>query len=375
MRALRAFSQRHSPGLTGGAMMPRAFKQKLSRTVNQPFRPFLNARRSILAAKKKRFLGFMGRLSFDAVDTLIYDPVSANRTATRAALYSLGFRRTETVPTLENFVARIQKSPPDLALCEAQGATDELCEAIQLLRQGGAGHNPFIVVIVTAWEKNDGLIRRVVSSGADDLLLRPFSTALLGQRIEAHIERRKGFVITAEYVGPDRRKEAGRAPDAELFSPPNSLKMKAKDRMPPEAVTKLLDTELKTACEMLQSEKLRRDSFQACVLWRLLQEQRPSPGATPSDLDRLIGLARSIEQRCRDTEFHPAVEWCESILAAAEGLNMGVDHNASMHLLGHAALSMHLIFHPEKSPAEQISEIDATVALIRARSQAQALAS
>ena len=98
--------------------MPRAFKQKLSRTVNQPFRPFLNARRSILAAKKKRFLGFMGRLSFDAVDTLIYDPVSANRTATRAALYSLGFRRTETVPTLENFVARIQKSPPDLALCE-----------------------------------------------------------------------------------------------------------------------------------------------------------------------------------------------------------------------------------------------------------------
>ena len=49
----------------------------------------------------------MGRLSFDAVDTLIYDPVSANRTATRAALYSLGFRRTETVPTLENFFERI----------------------------------------------------------------------------------------------------------------------------------------------------------------------------------------------------------------------------------------------------------------------------
>ena len=58
----------------------------------------------------------MGRLSFDAVDTLIYDPVSANRTATRAALYSLGFRRTETVPTLENFFERIQNSPPDLAL-------------------------------------------------------------------------------------------------------------------------------------------------------------------------------------------------------------------------------------------------------------------
>ena len=191
----------------------------------------------------------MGRLSFDAVDTLIYDPVSANRTATRAALYSLGFRRTETVPTLENFFERIQNSPPDLALCEAQGATDELCLAIQSLRQGGAGHNPFIVVIVTAWEKNDGLIRQVVSSGADDLLLRPFSTALLGQRIEAHIERRKGFVITAEYVGPDRRKELHHVSNADLFEPPNSLKMKAKEKLPGEVIARRLDAELKAARE------------------------------------------------------------------------------------------------------------------------------
>lgn len=316
----------------------------------------------------------MGRLSFDAVDTLIYDPVSANRTATRAALYSLGFRRTETVPTLENFFERIQNSPPDLALCEAQGATDELCLAIQSLRQGGAGHNPFIVVIVTAWEKNDGLIRQVVSSGADDLLLRPFSTALLGQRIEAHIERRKSFVITTDYVGPDRRKETGRASDAELFSPPNSLKMKAKDRMPLDAVTRLLDTELKTARETLQSEKLRRDSFQACILWRLMQDALPS-GNPPAELDRLVALTASIERRSRDGENMPAVEWCEQLAAACEGLRLGVDRNASMHLLGHAALSLHQAFHPEISAADQLAEIDATVAIIRARnSQTQAVA-
>ena len=71
----------------------------------------------------------------------------------------------------------------------------------------------------------------MVSSGADDLLLRPFSTALLGQRIEAHIDRRKGFVITTDYVGPDRRKDNSRASNVELFEPPNSLKMKAKDKL------------------------------------------------------------------------------------------------------------------------------------------------
>jgi DNA-binding response OmpR family regulator len=315
----------------------------------------------------------MGRLSFDTVDALIYDPVSANRTATRAALYALGFRRTETVPTLDDFLKSVQKSPPDIAVCEAQGATDELCAAIQSLRQGGAGHNPFIVIIVTAWEKNTSLIQRVVSSGADDLLLRPFSTGLLGQRIEAHIERRKSFVITTDYVGPDRRKDDSRPSNAELFAPPNSLKMKAKDKLAPDSVAKLLDAELKTAREKLNSEKLRRDSFQVCILWRLMQEALLTRGAPP-EIDSLVGLVASMERRSRDAEFLPALEWCESLLAACEGLKLGVDRNASMHLLGHAALSLHQAFHPEKSAADQLAEIDATVAIIRARGQAQAIA-
>jgi DNA-binding response OmpR family regulator len=317
----------------------------------------------------------MSRLSYDSVDVLIYDPVSANRTATRATLYALGFRRTESVSTIEAFVESMQKNPPDIALCEAQGATDELCATIQQMRQGGAGYNPFVVIIATAWEKTTSLINKVVSSGADDLLLRPFSTALLGQRIEAHIERRKGFVITTDYVGPDRRTDSARASNAELFEPPNSLKMKAKERLSAEVIAKRLETELRGAREKLTSEKLRRDSFQVCILWRLLQEQSIMPGQIPHDLTKLITLTRSIEARARDTEFEPAVEWCVSILAAAEGLSLGVDRNASMHLLGHGALSLHLIFHPEKTPADQLSEIDATVAIIRARTQAEALAS
>ncbi len=317
----------------------------------------------------------MSRLSYDSVDVLIYDPVAANRTATRATLYALGFRRTETVSTLEAFIEAVQTNAPDIALCEAQGAADELCAAIQQMRQGGASHNPFIVIIVTAWEKTSALINKVVSSGADDLILRPFSTASLGQRIETHIDRRKGFVITTDYVGPDRRKDTSRASNVELFDPPNSLKMKAKDKLSSEAIARKLDSELKVAREKLTSEKLRRDSFQVCILWRLIQEAPLTAGQVSPDLAKLQVLARSIETRCTGTEFEPALEWCGSVLAAAEGLVVGVDRNASLHLLGHAGLSLHQVFHPEKSAADQLSEIDATVAIIRARQQAQALAS
>ena len=316
----------------------------------------------------------MGRLSYDSVDVLIYDPVSSNRTATRSAMYALGFRKTETVATLQDFIQAVRTCPPDIALCEAQGAADELCDVIQQLRQGSAGYNPFIVIIVTAWEKTTGLINRVVSSGADDLLLRPFSTGVLGQRIESHVDRRKGFVITTEYVGPDRRREGGRPSNIELFEPPNSLKMKAKDRLSADEIARKLDTELKSAREKLNTEKLRRDAFQVCVLWRLLQDQPMLAGNPPPDLVKLQLLAKAIETRSQDGEFMPAVEWCQSVLASAEGLAAGVDRNASMHLLGHAALSLHQVFYPEKSPADQLSEIDAAVEAIRSRNQ-HALAS
>jgi DNA-binding response OmpR family regulator len=317
----------------------------------------------------------MSKLSFDSVDVLIYDPVPSNRTATRAAMYALGFRKTETVSTLEAFLESVQKAPPDIALCEAQGGAEDLCVVIQQLRQGGAGHNPFIVIIVTAWEKNTAMINRVVSSGADDLLLRPFSTAVLGSRIETHVERRKGFVITTDYVGPDRRKDNNRPSNVDLFEPPNSLKMKAKDKLPSDVISRRLENELKGAREKLTSEKLRRDSFQVCILWRLVQDAAIVAGQTSPDLAKLQVLAKSIEVRSAGTEFQPAVEWCQSVMAAAEGLALGVDRNASMHLLGHSALSLHQVFHPEKTAADQLSEIDATVALIRARTQAEALAS
>ena len=64
--------------------------------------------------------------------------------------------------------------------------------------------------IVTAWLNDQGLIGRVIDFGADDLLLRPFSATLLESRIRVHAERRKDFVTTSDYVGPDRRRDQAR---------------------------------------------------------------------------------------------------------------------------------------------------------------------
>jgi DNA-binding response OmpR family regulator len=309
----------------------------------------------------------MARLTYETADTLVYDPVTGNRAATRAVLFTLGFRNIETVGTVEDFAAAIKARPPDLALCEVQGADSDLCTMIQALRQGTHGYNPFIVIIVTAWEKTNSLVGRVLNSGADDLVLRPFSTTLLRKRIDTHVERRKGFVITHDYVGPDRRSDPKRASNVELFEPPNSLKMKAKEGLSAEEVGARLDEELRCARETLVAEKLRRDAFQIGILWRLLQE--PGEGESAKNLAKLTVLAASVAKRCRNSEFEGSSQWCESVVAAAEGLRVGIDRNASMHLLGHSALNLIQVLQPQKSAGDHLKTLEETVAMIRARNR------
>ena len=329
----------------------------------------------MLGRHRGRVFLLMSRLSFEMADVLVYDPVSSNRNATRASLYTIGFRRIETVAAVDAFVESVRRRPPDLTLCEVQGTEAEICDVIQTLRQGVSTYNPFIVIIVTAWEQTSALVNRVLNAGADDLLLRPFSTTTLQARISGHIERRKGFVVTTDYVGPDRRRVGDTRPsNVNIFEPPNSLRMKALERLTSEEATQRLDRELRIARDLLSTEKLRRDAFQLCILWRLMSDKDPASGDYEDDLARLRDKTRAISRRCADTAFDKAIEWCESVQAAIEGLEVGIDRNASMHMLGHASLNLCAIFTPDKTEQEHLEEVDATISMIKARNATKPVA-
>lgn len=308
----------------------------------------------------------MEKLIYETCSAVIHDPIGPHRNATRTALYALGFRQVETVPTLEGFNDAIWRTTPDLAICEAQGADVELCEMIQNIRQGNIGHtNPFLVVIVTAWEKTHSLVQRVLNSGADDLILRPLTVNTLSQRIDTHALRRKNFVITHDYVGPDRRSDPRRSSNVPPFVPPNSLKMKALDGLTISDVQVRLNKDLRAARDTLHTQKLRRDVFQICVLWRLLQG--PDETTHAANQAKLFALTQAVIKRSRMAGFETAREWCDSIQAAAEGLQFGVDRNASMHLLGHAALNLNHLLDPEMSKSDHLRAVDQMVEVIRIR--------
>jgi DNA-binding NarL/FixJ family response regulator len=193
------------------------------------------------------------RLFYDLAEMLVCDPVASSRAGTRSALYSLGCRRIEICGNLRDFLEALENRPPDVALCEAQVGEAELCRALRDLRHGH-GYNPFAIVIVTAWKPSAALVTQILATGADGVLARPFSTALLDQRIRAHVLQQRPFVVTDDYIGPERR-SSGRHSEPLSIARPNSLRVKLDHAEHSEEAIHRFNTDLRAACTELMAAR------------------------------------------------------------------------------------------------------------------------
>src|SRR4051812_15974861 len=215
----------------------------------------------------------MNRLHETAA-TLVYDPVGPNRIATRASLHSVGFRRIDLAPSLDILRERLRLRSPDLLLVEVAGCEPEVCGLVQEVRQSTLGDNPFIVIIVTTWRRDGSIVGQVLNSGADDLIARPVSAHVLGERVKAFAERRKRFVVTMDYIGPDRRREPKKN-GAECVEVPNPLNTRAMKNLTKNKANRHIAAAIRRGKDLMDSQKTRRDSLQLCLQWRMLEQRVP----------------------------------------------------------------------------------------------------
>lgn len=260
---------------------------------------------------------FMNQPRYDAAEALVYDPVASNRSATRAALRSLGFGPIEVAPSLDALKEQMTSRTPDLLLCEVGGAENEVCALLQSVRQGQVGDDPFLVMIATTWRRDGTIVNRAINSGADDLLARPFSAALLGERLKNLIDRRKDFVVTGDYVGPDRRRDPARA-GLPCIPVPNSLKTKCTMGLSVvEAQDKFADA-LREGKRTVNAEKIRRDATQVYAQWKAIEQKRQASRDVSPLLGRLLSLAAGIERRAPNTQFSAAEDIARSLGAVSK---------------------------------------------------------
>jgi len=185
----------------------------------------------------------------------------------RGMLTRVGIDKVQEYSNLSDLLAQGGNgSTPDLMILEADQPDGEVTRFCHALRHGQIapqiGANPFVSIILTAWQPTPALMMRCTGSGADDLMVKPFSAKSLKERLHNLADRRKPFVVTSDYVGPDRRRTPREGQTIPLIEVPNSLRERV--RHPHERAA--LTEQIARVQEEINRQKIMRHGFQIAFL-------------------------------------------------------------------------------------------------------------
>jgi len=168
-------------------------------------------------------------LKLDEVDALLIDPHTHVRNALKVSLVDAGFSNLRDSGSVRNFLEAFQQHHvPDVIICDMDMEDNRPVEIMSAVRRGNWGRNPFSCVIGITWNPNNELVASQVNCGLDYLVRAPVAAGSVLKRISALIEHRRDFVVTTDYVGPDRREPERVDPVKDrLIRAPNSLRDKA----------------------------------------------------------------------------------------------------------------------------------------------------
>ena len=244
--------------------------------------------------------------------------------AMKTALHSAGFKKIRHVETMEKLETVLREEPVDLLITESRLRDGVSSPLVRRMRLNDLSDDPFLPVIATVGSPEPDFVRRLVDDGPDDVIAKPFSAKILSDRIRRIVYGRKPFVVTHNYVGPDRRIHSRdevdpKALPARTFAVPNTLKRRI-EGSPSRQVFQ--DGLAKTIGDMA----LARIEVQAGAIVYQLDRILPklssgqANGTERNALDEVIGLADQIVLGLPGTRYASQ----DMVLNTLSGLAMAV---------------------------------------------------
>ena len=261
----------------------------------------------------------MEKLHFENVDLLLVDPAASARDTLKNILYNQGFRNLSMGSTLDEIREHLTHSMPDLLISETELDDGNFCDFVTKMRHHDVGNNPFLPVIGLTWEPTPDRVRNVVNAGVDDLLTKPLSTGHLVRRIKALIRDRKPFVVTSEYIGPDRRTLEERESGIPQLEVPNTLRVKATGQKSSIDVVQ----DINAVVAEINVQKLERYGVQIGFLVDHILpnlEKGVVDSTNKAFLDRLLVVAKDTARRLGGTKYAHISELCDSLVKVTESI-------------------------------------------------------
>lgn len=123
----------------------------------------------------------------------------------KSMMESMGFTNITFVNNGDKAYKTLKQEPYDFLVTESSLKGMSGLELISRVRRSSIIPNPSLPIIMLSGRAERHDITAARDSGMDEFVLKPFSANTLYQRLERLIERPRNFVVSAGFVGPDRR--------------------------------------------------------------------------------------------------------------------------------------------------------------------------
>lgn len=247
------------------------------------------------------------KLGYDELRTLVALPDAIARKGLRKTLVNEGMLHCREVAEMPVLLEKIHQSDVDLLITTFNEQWDS-ADVIRKVRHSALGSNPFMVIIVLLDKPDPAVVGKVVNAGADDLLLPPWLGQLVIERLDNFAKGRKPFLITHDYIGPERRNVARQ--EGGLVSPtmdvPNPVQWLNDGNADRAAFRKKIET----ALEAVNLRKIKSVGGQLRWLADRTVEQYAKGGqsAIQPNILSLLEASDEMARRAANTDFAPALE-------------------------------------------------------------------
>lgn len=247
----------------------------------------------------------------DQSRTLVALPEAADRKNLRKIVQEAGFGHCREVADLVNLEERLGGQDVDLLITTLNDRGWDSTALIRRNRLGLLG-NPFMLIMVLIDQPNPAIVNRVVDAGADDLLLPPWLDRLVTARLDLMLHGRKAFIVTHDYVGPERRVQTREGSASPVpVEVPNPLELMAFNITSREEMKILTER----AREEINLHKIKTCGNQLRFLADRVVANYAAQGhgAILSDVQVMMAASNELMTRAVNTHFAPAIELTESL--------------------------------------------------------------
>lgn len=255
--------------------------------------------------------------TFGEVDVLLIDTDLNARQGVRTILSNNGFSGVTLGTDLAKVREAVNSRMPDLLLCGTEFPDGKVTDLIRDIRQNRIGNNPFMPIIILLSEPTPDLVSQIITSGADDVVMKPVSTKALLDRIHTQIHKRKPFIVQEEYLGPARKGDDV----TKAIDPPNPLHAKATGG---QVNFHEIERAIDNALMEVRNRKLENTGPEiAALVGRIVPmlDNKPQVSQTAlGGLHMLIDLNSGLIRSLAGTKYDHVSELCKAMITVSQRL-------------------------------------------------------